>query len=107
MHVRTGHTHPLRIDELRVDGVGGRIGITFCPGMRGDSEHGAPRARDVTIDVRAFRDWGADALLTLIEDHGFAFHQSRGLGPAVRAAGMNWHNLRFEVDVSDRRFEEG
>lgn len=108
MQARTSLTHPLRIDELRVDGVGGRIGITFCPGKCADSVHGAPWARDVDIDVRAIRGWGASALVTLIEDHEFDFLRVRGLGVAVKAAGMDWHHLPIrDVDVPDRRFEEG
>jgi hypothetical protein len=49
----------------------GFVGITLCPGKRGDSVFGAGWARDLATDVAAIRDWGASAVVTLIEEHEF------------------------------------
>jgi hypothetical protein len=38
--MRTSETHPIRIDALPVGN--GQIGLTFCPGKRGDSVFGLP-----------------------------------------------------------------
>jgi len=74
---------PLRIDEIGVPGTGGAIGITGCPGRnRSWSISGQvvrdPRvARDLMVasgldaDLRAIRDWGAEILLSLIEEHEY------------------------------------
>jgi len=55
--IRTSLTHPIRVDALPV--AGGLLGLTFCPGKHGDSLTGAPWARDLDMDLRALRDWGA------------------------------------------------
>lgn len=50
--MRTSETHPLRVGN-------GLLGLTFCPGKRGDSVYGAPWARDLDTDLSAIRGWGA------------------------------------------------
>jgi ADP-ribosyl-[dinitrogen reductase] hydrolase len=95
---RTSLTHPLRIDDLPFGR--GRLGITFCPGKSGRSVHGAAWRRDLDIDLDAIRDWGARAVLTLIEDHEFGLLAVPSLGQAVRARGMDWHHFPTrDVDV--------
>lgn len=97
---RTSTTHPLRIDELTV--ANGQIGLTLCPGKQGASEFGAPWTRDLAIDLKTVADWGADLVLTLIEDHEFDLLLVRGLGEAVRARGMEWLHFPIrDVDVPD------
>ncbi|MCC5986518.1 MAG: ADP-ribosylglycohydrolase family protein [Pararhodobacter sp.] len=91
--VRTSITHPLRIDALPLGS--GQLGITFCPGKQGASEFGADWARDLDIDMDAIKAWGADAVLTLIEDHEFEMLSVAGLGAAVKARGIEWH--RFPI----------
>ncbi|HEV8631035.1 MAG TPA: ADP-ribosylglycohydrolase family protein [Thermoanaerobaculia bacterium] len=63
---RTSLTHPLRIDS--VPAARGRIGLTFCPGKC--QLHAATGAweRDLGLDLDAIADWGAAALVTLVED---------------------------------------
>jgi len=48
---RTSLTDPLRIAELPVAAAGGMVGVTFCPGKRGDSVFGRPWARDLDADL--------------------------------------------------------
>ena len=88
---RTSVTHPLRIDTLPVGN--GSLGITFCPGKKGDSAHGAPWARDLDLDMDSIEVWGAAAVVTLIEDHEFEMLSVRPLGEAVMARGIEWHHL--------------
>ncbi len=88
---RTSITHPLRIDTLPVGN--GSLGITFCPGKKGDSAHGAPWARDLDLDMDSIEVWGAAAVVTLIEDHEFEMLSVRPLGEAVMARGIEWHHL--------------
>ncbi|MCY4316892.1 MAG: ADP-ribosyl-(dinitrogen reductase) hydrolase, partial [Roseovarius sp.] len=67
--VRTSITDPLPIDDMPVGN--GCLGITFCPGKKDDSAHGAAWNRDLDLDMDAIDNWEADAVLSLIEDHEF------------------------------------
>jgi len=97
---RTSQTHPLRIDDLPV--ANGRLGLTLCPGKRGDSVFGAPWARDLDTDLDAIRDWGADAVVTLIETDEATMLGVAGLGEGVTARGMAWHHLPVrDLDAPD------
>lgn len=88
---RTSQTHPLRIDDLPV--ANGRLGLTLCPGKRGDSVFGAPWARDLDTDLDAIGAWGADAVVTLIEADEAEMLGVAGLGAGVQARGTAWHHL--------------
>lgn len=106
--VRTSLSHPLRIDELRVEGVTGLIGITFCPGKCGESYGGLRWERDREKDLNVIADWRADAVVTLIEDHEFEMLGVPQLGEQIRARGIEWHHLPIkDVAPPDVRFEEG
>ncbi|NHQ75760.1 ADP-ribosyl-(dinitrogen reductase) hydrolase [Roseovarius gahaiensis] len=88
---RTSITHPLRIDDLALGN--GRLGITFCPGKKGDSVFGAAWDRDIELDLDAVNGWGANAVLTLIEDHEFKMLGVPELGEAVKARGIDWFHF--------------
>lgn len=97
MTARTSQTDPIRIAEVVVgEGV---IGIAFCPGKSGPSLTGREWARDLGIDLDAIRAWGANAVVTLIEDHEFAELRVEGLGLEVGARSMDWFHLPI-VDVT-------
>ena len=103
---RTSETDPLLIAQ--VPAGAGLVGLTICPGKRGNSVFGAGWERDLDADVRVIREWGAAAVVTLIEDHEFEMLGVERLGEAVRAAGMEWHHLPIrDVQVPDARFEAG
>ena len=89
--VRTSITHPLRIDDLPLGN--GRLGITFCPGKKGDSVFGAAWDRDLDLDMDAIKGWGASAVLSLIEDHEFEMLGVPKLGEAVKARGVDWFHF--------------
>lgn len=88
---RTSISHPLRIDELPIGN--GRLGITFCPGKKGDSVFGAAWDRDLDLDLDVIKTWGADAVLSLIEDHEFEMLSVHNLGEAVKARGIEWFHF--------------
>jgi len=67
---------------------------------------GAPWDRDLARDMAAIRDWGARALVTLIEEHEFAMLKVEDLPRAARAAGLDWLHLPIrDVDVPGPGFE--
>ncbi|MDR7127086.1 ADP-ribosylglycohydrolase family protein, partial [Pseudotabrizicola sp. 4114] len=89
--LRTSTSHPLRIDSLQIGN--GHLGLTLCPGKKGDSVFGAGWDRDLDVDLDVIKAWGAQAVLTLIEDSEFDLLSVTGLGDAVRARGMDWHHV--------------
>ena len=91
--VRTSITHPLRIDDLAVGN--GRIGMTFCPGKKGDSVFGTAWDRDLDLDMDAIKGWGANVVLSLIEDHEFEMLGVPKLGEAVKGLGIEW--MQFPI----------
>jgi len=102
--IRTSQTDPLEICETAYEN--GIIGVTFCPGKSGPSIFGAPWRRDLGVDLAAVGRWKPDYVLTLIEEHEFDLLQVRGLGDAVRAAGMTWIHAPIEdLGVPSDTFE--
>jgi ADP-ribosyl-[dinitrogen reductase] hydrolase len=89
--VRTSISHPLRIDDLPLGN--GRLGITFCPGKKGDSVFGAAWDRDLDLDMDAIKGWGANAVLSLIEDHEFDMLGVPTLGAVVKSRGIDWFHF--------------
>lgn len=84
----------------------GRIGVTFCPGKKDAGAMTGAWERDLDLDVQAIADWGAAAVVTLIEDHEFELLEVEGLGDAVRARHMDWLHLPIrDVSVPSPAFE--
>jgi ADP-ribosyl-[dinitrogen reductase] hydrolase len=91
---RTSLSDPLRIDEVVVPFYEGHIGLTLCPGKVGPSELGPIWTRDLKLDFAAIREWGASAVVTLMEaDEMEAFNVDDGLDAAARAIGVDWYPL--------------
>lgn len=103
--MRTSEAHPLRIDEVSAPDIEGRIGITFCPGKKGDSFTGPNWDRSMEADLEQVRLWGATHVVTLIEDFEFEMLQVRELGKAVASKNMYWHHVPIvDGQPPDQRF---
>lgn len=104
--IRTSQSHPLQIAAVSTAPGMGRIGVTFCPGKKQHSAATGAWDRDLDVDIQAIADWGAAAVLTLIEDHELAALKVEGLGEAVRTRHMGWlHAPIQDVSTPDRGFE--
>ncbi|WP_228276440.1 ADP-ribosylglycohydrolase family protein [Dechloromonas sp. H13] len=68
---QTSQTDTLRIDSIQVNSLGGKIGMTLCPGKQVISSVSGEWARDLDADLAVIGEWGATALLSLIEPHEF------------------------------------
>lgn len=102
--MRTSTTHPIRIDPLPVGN--GQLGLTFCPGKRGDSVYGAPWARDLETDLTAIRAWGAKMIVTLMELFEFDLLGVPELPDRVIGHEMSWTRLPIrDVDVPAAPFD--
>jgi ADP-ribosyl-[dinitrogen reductase] hydrolase len=103
---RTSISHPLQIAVVQTLPGHGRIGITFCPGKIQPSAATGAWSRDLSTDIRAIADWGAAAVLTLVEDHELVSLKVEGLGAAVARAHMDWlHAPIPDVGVPSTAFE--
>lgn len=111
--MRTSITHPLQIAEISpstslgaVSSGIGMIGLTFCPGKKQAAAATGAWDRDLAIDLDAIEQWGAAAVVTLIEDHEFESLQVAGLGAAVADRNMAWYHLPIrDVGVPGEQFE--
>ena len=95
---------PLRVDWLEprffVDGLPGRVGMTFLPGKRGPSRlyPGRVFERDLRSDLADLQRLGVRRLVLLVEDHEL---ERWGATEIVRAA----HG--FDLDVVRRPIRDG
>jgi len=104
--MRTSHSHPLQIAEVRPAEGLGRIGITFCPGKKDPAALTGAWHRDLALDLDAVRDWGAAAVVTLVEEHELHSLRVPELGNAVRERHMAWLHLPIQdVSIPTATFE--
>ena len=105
MQPRTSDTHPLQIVSVDTPGKG-RIGMTFCPGKQDPEAMTGPWARDLQTDLAAIVDWGASALVTLLESHEFEKLAVPGLGRMAQSQGLDWYHLPIrDVSIPSAVFE--
>ncbi len=104
--VRTSKTHPLDIAAVDTPG-GGRIGLTFCPGKCDLHAMTGPCQRDLSIDLRRILEWGAPALVTLLEPQELTFLRVAQLGERARALGLEWLHLPIrDGSIPGAEFEQ-
>ncbi|MGM0385719.1 MAG: nitroreductase family deazaflavin-dependent oxidoreductase [Actinomycetota bacterium] len=104
--LRTSRSHPLRVDSFAVGAAGGRVGMASCPGKQGRDVWGGHWSRDLTADLAALRDWGADVVVTLVEDRELELLKVPQLGESVREAGMEWRHAPIpDMHPPDEHFE--
>ena len=105
MSIRTSASHPLQIGEVPLPG-GGAIGITFCPGKHAPSLYGFRWERDLGADLDVVAGWGAQAVVTLLEDDEIELLEVPALGVQVIERGMAWYRMPItDVRPPDGRFE--
>ena len=104
---RTSLTHPLQIAAVSAGSKFGRVGITFCPGKYDRYAKTGEWDRDLALDLNAVRDWGAAAVVTLLEPKELVLLRVKSLGEEVSRRNMLWFHLPI-VDVStpDEQFEQ-
>jgi ADP-ribosylglycohydrolase len=106
---KTSRSHPLRVDDLAIEGLSGVIGLTFCPGKKQRGALSGDWDRDLAADLEVIKSSGAKALVTLMEtDELTAVHVPlTELGEKATSLGLEWHHLPIrDVDVPDERFED-
>lgn len=91
METRTSLGSPLRIATIPAGS--GRIGISLCPGKHQDDAITGSWARDLATDLDVVREWGAAAVVTLVEAHELTSLKVGRLGEEVVERGMAWLHL--------------
>ncbi len=105
--VRTSSSHPLQIGTIRMSPGLGSIGVTFCPGKKQQSAMTGAWDRHVGVDVQAISEWGAAAVVSLIEEHEIESLGVSSLGEEVFGRHMDWLHLPIpDVSVPGADFEE-
>lgn len=104
---RTSTTHPLQIAAVSAGSEFGRVGITFCPGKYDRHAMTGEWDRDLALDLDAVRDWGAAAVVTLLEPKELTLLRVERLGDAVMHRNMLWFHLPIvDVSIPSERFEQ-
>lgn len=89
---------PLWIDSVVAGDCNGMIGMVHCPGSRGG---------DLDTDLKAIRDWGASALVSLMEKDEMEWFGVADLpDKAVQLGLLHYHLPIRDMDVPDLYFEE-
>ena len=107
---RTSTTHPLQIAAANVPpsvGQGfGRVGLTFCPGKKQPHAMTGGWDRNLGVDLDVVEQWGAAALVSLIEPHELVSLGVPTLGDEVSTRSMAWLHLPItDVSTPDAAFE--
>ena len=104
---RTSLTHPLQIAVVSAGPNFGRVGITFCPGKYDRHAMTGEWDRDLALDLGRVRDWGAAAVVTLLEPKELALLKVERLGEEILRRNMLWFHLPIvDVSIPDERFEK-
>ena len=89
----TSESHPLRIDAIPVGEQGGLIGVTLCPGKYQHNAISGDWNRSLALDVAAIRQWGANLVISLIEDAEFSELRVEKLPDMLREANVEWMHM--------------
>lgn len=105
--MRTSISHPLQIAEVETGLPGhGLIGVTFCPGKYDPYGMSGAWNRDLALDLDIIREWGAVAVVTLLELHEFELLRVERLGEEVSRREMDWFHLPIaDTRIPDEDFE--
>jgi ADP-ribosyl-[dinitrogen reductase] hydrolase len=97
--------HQLWIDEVKIPNGMGIIGMTLCPGKKLHSAVSSVWDRDLDGDLKAIQDWGAQALVNLMEEHEYALLRIPDYKEKVKAYPMEFYHLPIQdAHPPDERF---
>jgi len=83
----------LPVATIPLGGNMGTLGVTFCPGKSDPMSSDGLWSRDLPADLGSLRAWGAQALVTLLEDDEFSLLHVPKLGEMAESAGLDWYHL--------------
>ena len=87
-------------------GQAGRLGLTLCPGKYDHNDQSGAWDGNLDTDLSAVLDWGASAVVTLMEMHELELLRVPDLGERVSRMGLRWWHLPIvDGGVPNRHFE--
>jgi len=97
---------PFRIDAVAAGTQGGVIGMTHCPGRLETDLFAAVAQDDIDGHVRIIADWGAHALVSLIESEEFSSYGVESLPALTTGLGIRHLHLPIQdMGIPDEKFE--
>ena len=97
---------PIMIDNIRIPGINGMIGISSCPGLRDDYVFDL-YSESLMDDVQAIKGWGASVIITLMEDAELQRLGIRDLGRSIVNLNMIWLHLPLHnLGLPEEQFNE-
>lgn len=103
----TSYKSPLRIDSVSLDQCNGVIGMTLCPGKKEANAIAGDWDRDLDIDLRMITEWGAAALVSLMEKEEMAWYGVAELPEKAIQLGLDHYHLPIiDFDIPGKNFEE-
>ncbi len=102
----TSDRNPLQIDAVPVPGTPGLIGMTLCPGKKDPYAVFGTWDRDLAADLQAIGDWGASAVVSLMQEHEFKLLGLADFEAHV-APRFRWHWLPIpDGGIPDEAFDQ-
>jgi len=97
-------SNPLYVDSVKVPAGDGRIGMTICPGKICHAPYGIHK-RDLASDLEVIRAWGAEILVSLIEELEYEEYGVGDMGSMI-PEGIKHIKLPIrDMDIPDARWE--
>lgn len=81
---------------IKLQAGAGLLGLTLCPGILLSHDDPASPDRRIALHLRQLQDWGAAALVSLLEEYEFELLNVTRLGSHVERSGMEWLHLPIE-----------
>jgi ADP-ribosyl-[dinitrogen reductase] hydrolase len=104
--IRTSETHPLQIANISSHLTKGIIGVTLCPGKFDEVAMTGAWDRDLGLDLDEIVNWGAKAVVTLLEQKELSLLRVEQLGAEVIHRKLLWFHLPIiDVSIPDKNFE--
>ena len=87
--------------------VSGLQGISHCPGRNAIDSAGCQWKRNLRDDLRDLMAWGANAVLTLVEDCEFARLGVPGFATEIRKTRLVWYHMAIpDMSTPGKVFDE-
>lgn len=98
---------PLAINSIAIPGVKGLIGICPCPGLKEEMTRFSLSGETLINDLVTIHNWGAAAVVTLLEDFEITTLGVRDLPNKMKQLGIRWHHLPIrKAGLPESAFDE-
>jgi ADP-ribosylglycohydrolase len=103
---KTSMSNPLYFDEVETPGSHGVIGMTICPGKKKGHGFSGDHDRELGIDLTAIQAWGAEVLVSLIEEHEYGEVGIADIGSRIPAEMLHLKLPIRDMGIPDANWEQ-